>query len=194
MPEVLEELRREHAGISGVLRVLERQLRAIEDAEHPDFDLLDAVVEYFSGFPQRCHHPKEDMVYAQLRRRDPVVASAIGDLDAEHRKLAAQLHDFAAGLAAMEGEAELPRATIVSLARDFIALQRQHIADEETHFFPAAERALRSQDWMALAASVHRAPDPLFAGTYDQRFDRLRQDIIAWDQEDQAMAAGAAPR
>lgn len=194
MPEVLDELRREHVGISGVLRVLERQLRAIENAEHPDFDLLDAVVDYFSGFPERCHHPKEDMVYDQLRRRDPVVASVIGDLDAEHRKLAAQLRDFAAGLAAMKGEVELPRDALVTLAREFIALQRQHIAVEEAHFFPAAERALRPQDWQALAGAMQRSPDPLFAGTYDRRFEALRQDIMAWDSEDQAAAAGAAQR
>jgi hemerythrin-like domain-containing protein len=186
MPEVLDELRQEHAGINGVLRVLERQAQAIETAGHPDLPLLDAVVDYFSGFPDRCHHPKEDMVYARLRERDPAAALSVGDLGAEHRRLAAQLHDFALGLAAMEGDAELSRTALARLARDFIALQRQHIAAEEKHFFPAAERALRLPDWRALETAMHRAPDPLFADTYDRRFEALRRKIAAWDATERA--------
>lgn len=183
MPEILAELRREHASIASVLGVLERQLLAFESASHADYELIEATVDYFSGFPDRCHHPKEDPVYAMLRERDPKAAEAVGDLAANHRQLAAQLRAFAAEIAAVIGEAEWPRAALLRAARDFIDLQRRHLAAEEATFFPAAERALGPADWQALKSAINRTPDPLLGGSADTRFDGLRRVILAWEAE-----------
>jgi len=184
MREVLDELRSEHKSIASVLNVLERQVRIFETGGRPDYELIEAAVEYFLGFPDRCHHPKEDLVFARLQQRDPDAALKMGDLAAAHVRLADNLRIFAAGLQAVVDEAELPRAAVVRWARSFIELQRQHLEMEEATFFPAAETALTPRDWSELAAELTEAPDPLVHGDSKARFEALRRTILAWQAED----------
>jgi hemerythrin-like domain-containing protein len=184
MGEVLDELLREHKSVASVLNVLERQVQIFETGGRPDYELIEAAVEYFLGFPDRCHHPKEDLVFARLRQRDPDAARKVGDLAAAHVALAENLRIFAAGLQAVVDEAELPRAAVVRWARGFIELQRQHLAMEEAALFPAAEAALTPRDWSELAAAMTKAPDPLVHGDPEARFEALRRNILAWQAED----------
>jgi hemerythrin-like domain-containing protein len=186
MPELLDELRREHRSIAQVLACLDRQIRIFETGEHPDFDIIAGVLDYFEGFPDHYHHPKEDILLARLAKRDPTSTLIVGDLAQAHAQLGENMRTFAIAVRAVLLDAELPRAAFVSRARSFIDLQRSHLAMEEASFFPAAERALTADDWRELAASVPRREDPLHGGGGEAKYEALRRSILAWDAEDQA--------
>jgi hemerythrin-like domain-containing protein len=182
MVEILDELRREHDSVASVLNILERQVFTFEARGRPDYELIEAAVEYFGGFPDRCHHPKEDLVFAKLRQRDAEAAEKVGDLVAAHARLAETLRTFAAGLRAVVDEAELPRTAFTRWAREFIELQRQHMAMEESSFFPAAAKTLTPRDWGEVAAAMPKAADPLPGS--EAKFEALRRSILAWQAED----------
>jgi hemerythrin-like domain-containing protein len=186
MPELLDELRREHRSIAQVLACLDRQIRIFETGEHPDFDIIAAVLDYFEGFPDLYHHPKEDILLARLDARDPTSALLVGDLAQAHVQLADNLRSFAASVRAVLLDAELPRAAFVAQARGFIDLQRSHLAMEEASFLPAAERALTAKDWNELAAAVPRREDPLHGADGEAKYETLRRNILAWDAEDRS--------
>jgi hemerythrin-like domain-containing protein len=194
MPELLDELRQEHRSIAQVLGCLDRQIRIFETGEHPDFDIIAAVLDYFEGFPDQYHHPKEDLLLARLSQRDPASTLIVGDLARAHLQLGDNLRTFAAAVRAVLLDAELPRATFVSRARSFIDLQRSHLAMEEASFLPAAERALTDDDWSELAASVPRRADPLHGGSAEAKYESLRQNILAWDAEDRLAEEPAKPQ
>ena len=182
MRELLDQLRREHASILAVLGVLERQVGIFAAAEHPDYELMQAALDYCLGFPERYHHPKEDMVFDGLVRRDPAAAAAFGDLRAAHARLTQSLLGFASALHAVVADAEVPRDDFVRRAADFIALQRQHILAEETRFFPVAAEALTAQDWRDIADTLTLTADPLgkAGASGDARFEALRREILQW--------------
>jgi hemerythrin-like domain-containing protein len=71
-----------------------------------------------------------------------------------------------------------------ALAREFLGFYRRHIAMEEVRFFPAALAALSQQDWQEIEGQLVARDDPLFGGRPDRRFERLRQDILAWEEAD----------
>jgi hemerythrin-like domain-containing protein len=184
MPELLDELREEHRSIAQVLGCLDRQIRIFETGGHPDFDIIAAVLDYFEGFPDQYHHPKEDILLALLIKRDEPSAGVVGDLARAHVELGDNLRTFAAAVRAVLLDAELPRAAFVARARSFIDLQRSHLAMEEASFFPAAERALTADDWSELAAYIPIRADPLNGEAAEAKYESLRQNIVAWDAED----------
>ena len=72
MSYVIEVLRQEHCNIERLLCVLERELSVFDGGGRPDYQVIQAVIDYFKDYPDSCHHPKEDMIFEELKARDPV--------------------------------------------------------------------------------------------------------------------------
>ena len=191
MSEVMRALRREHADMARLLHALERQLDVFDGGGTPDYDIVQGVIDYCLDYPDLYHHPKEDLVLERLRARDPEAAEAVGPLLPEHEALAALTRRFAEAMDAIVHEAEVSREAVADLAREFLEVYRKHIAMEESRFFPAALAALEEADWQAIEAQLGERADPLFGNQADQRFARLRQDILAWEKADEEAAGGA---
>jgi hemerythrin-like domain-containing protein len=193
MSKVVRALRREHADLARLLGALERQVDIFDAGGTPDYDIVRGVIDYCLDYPDLYHHPKEDLVLERLSARDPKAAEAVAKLLPEHEALAALTRRFAEVMDNVLKEAEVSREAVRDLAREFLEFYRRHIAMEETRFFPAALAALDEADWQAIEAQLGERADPLFGGEPDARFERLRQDILAWEKADEEAAAGAQP-
>ena len=180
MVEVVRRLRQEHASMAGLLDVLERQIAVFREAEDPDYDIIEAVVDYCLTYPDLCHHPKEDLVYHALRACDPEAAASVGDLLADHRELATLTRRFADAVQEVLQDARMSRESLANLAMDFIDAYRRHMEMEENLFFPAALRSIGETDWAEIDAQVTDRDDPLFGATVEKRFQALRDDILGF--------------
>lgn len=183
MPALLNELRDEHRSIAEVLDCLDHQMQLFESGRRLDFDVVLAALDYFGAFPERCHHPKEDVVFRCLCARDNDAAKEVGDLAKAHEQLTAHFLNFDHAIREILEGGELPRSAIIGWARDFIERQRIHMAIEETRFFPVAESVLTAEDWQEAAEQAPRGKDPLAEGTREARFKVLERKIVAWDNE-----------
>ncbi len=195
MTRLIEALREEHRNIEKLLGVLEQELGVFDRTERPDYETLQAVIEYFAEYPARCHHPKEDMIVEVLKARDPGAAAAIGDIETDHQQEAQRLRRLAHTVENVRTGGELPRQTVDDVVREFIAHERRHIEAEERALFPAALAALQAEDWARIDARMSDERDPLFNRTIEQKFRSLAQKILQWEQENeddrrQAAAAG----
>ena len=186
MPRILDQLQDEHRNALRILGALERQLAAFDKMERPDYDILQAIAAYFTGFPERCHHPKEDLIYRKLVERRPQQWNDLFDLEAEHRQLSAQAHRFKDVVDRILLEAELPREIFTTAAQEFIANQRRHMRLEEERFFPEALKSLTGDDWEELDSQVSNDGDPIFAKSAAEAYVALRENIIQWERESRA--------
>lgn len=175
MSLVIDALLREHKTMNRLLQILEEQVDRVERADEPDYELIKEIIDYFVTYPDLCHHPRENLVLAKLKDRAPEAAAEVGALDDEHTRLSGELHGFAHAVANALLEVEIPRETLASLARDFIADERRHMKAEEERFFPAALRHLTEDDWREIIARSGRLKDPLSPGEAGIRFAELRQ-------------------
>jgi hemerythrin-like domain-containing protein len=180
MTQLLEILREEHRNIETLLRALEHELSIFDRAERPDYEVVQAVIDYFQEYPDCCHHPREDVVFTMLKARDPAAAASVGDLEAEHRNGAKRLHLVARAVESVLSEQEVLRQTVDDIVRDFIEKERRHMEMEERVLFPAAASALRPEDWAEIDAKV--GDDPLLDRA-NEKFNSLRQRILQWEQE-----------
>jgi hemerythrin-like domain-containing protein len=182
MAEVMKVLYLDHRNLAKLLKVLERQLEVFEDSGEPDYDVIRAVLDYCTTYPDVCHHPKEDLVLDALSARDPAAADRVGDLHQDHEELAALTTRFLAQVHRVMAGAELPRDWFGTMARDFLESYWNHMAMEEEVFFPLAEETLAQEDWAGIDAKVNDRDDPLFGAKVQQRFQELREKILDWDR------------
>ena len=183
---VIERLSREHRNIEKLLAILERELEIFDRGDHPDFEVIHAIISYFKVYPEVYHHPQEDLVFAKLRIRDPAVAAKVGELAREHQKGAERLHRVAQAVDSVLADREILRKCVNTIVRDFIEHERHHIMMEDRDFFPAALKALEPQDWTEIASALTGLRDPLFSDVAEEGFDMLRAHILRLEQEAEA--------
>lgn len=176
VPKTMDMLLQEHRNMGRLLDLLEGQLDILEKTEAPNYDLILEIIDYFRSFPDLHHHPKEDLIFKKLVKRDPGQAAKFGDLEAEHATCSDRLDEFARAVVITLLEAETPR-TFVGLARAFIDHERHHIASEEKVLFPAAMRSLTDDDWAELDTRSTRFKDPLLEDNAAYRLGLIRREL-----------------
>ena len=183
---IIDLLRREHRNIDLLLAILERELELFERGHRPDYEVIRAIISYFEVYPEVYHHPQEDLIFSRLKLRDPQAAASVGDLAREHAKGADRLHRFARAIDGVLADREILRQDVGHVIRDFIVSERHHMMMEERDFFPAAVKALTTQDWTEIAAVLTDHKDPLFSSAAEATFDALRAHILRLEQEAEA--------
>lgn len=184
MADLIKVLRQEHRNMARLLAALERQIDLFAQDGTPDYDIIRGVADYFLDYPDRCHHPKEDAIFARLNETRPANVAAIGDLAAEHTRLRGRARQFHDTIAALLNEADIARAVVVDAARQFIAAERRHMTMEEQGFFPLADLLLTSDDWPVIERQLCHGSDPVFGGKVEAAFSALSERLLAWERED----------
>jgi hemerythrin-like domain-containing protein len=177
MSATLDALNREHINLARLLVVVEQQLDALERNKPVDYELIDLVLAYFQSYPDQFHHPKEDLVLAKMKERNPTTANTFDTLEAEHRLIADETTRFAELINLVEQDSQVPRAQVVETGRAFIALYRRHMSFEQEAFFPQATRTLSAEDWTYIDRHLEQPDDPLNAADAEAHYNRLA-DII----------------
>jgi hemerythrin-like domain-containing protein len=81
---------------------------------------------------------------------------------------------------------DLLRQNVDNIIRDFINHERQHMAMEERVVFPAALNALHAEDWADIALKLADRYDPFYQPSFEEKFNRLRRNILKMEEEAEA--------
>jgi len=183
MAYAVDILRKEHSNMQRLLALLEHQIKLVEQAEQPDYELIKSIADYFGDFPDSCHHPKEDLIYDKLRERNPQAAQAMGDLEHEHGAVATRLTELSHAIDNVLLDIEVSRGQLVEVGRRFIEDERKHMMMEERYFFPVALDSLDDEDWSEIDSRLNKRADPLFDSIVEEKFRTLRQELLEWGDE-----------
>ena len=168
---------RDHIGFLQLLDVLEGQLNIFLDAGQPDYALMVDVMYYMIEYPDRFHHPKEDVAFARLMEVDKGAKPLVMELLAQHELIAKSGKSLFKQLDGIMAGAMMTRESVSLSARDYIFLMKSHLNLEETQLFPMALKILRHEDWLAVDAAITPPEDPLFGGQVQKRFEALHKQI-----------------
>lgn len=178
MAQIIDQLQRDHRNMGLVLDIIEEELRAYRQDQVPDFDLLRVIAEYVLNYPDRVHHPRENLVLERLAERDPAASEAVGNLVGEHARLAQLTLEFAKAVNAAANDVELSREWFDSLAAEYLSANRRHMEAEERHFFPRAISVLTREDWADLDQQIAEPNDPLFGERVTETYLFLHERIL----------------
>jgi hemerythrin-like domain-containing protein len=179
MPDTLFLLRLEHGNLGRLLGLIEHQVAGADAGGPMDEPLLALACEYFSDYPDRCHHPKEDLVYQRLSEIAPDLRSDLRDLVAEHHRIHELTASFASAMRRWREDLQAPESSPREVLREFTLRYRQHMRSEDERFFPLAEQRLSRSDWDSLDFALFDRDDPLFDHAAEERFTDLRERIEA---------------
>jgi len=176
----LAVIREEHAALAAMLRSLPLLLEQTRRrGELPDFGLLHAMLFYIDEFPERLHHRKEDeMLFPVVRKRCPELAATLDQLDRDHAHGERAIRDLEHALLAFEVLGEPRREAFEHAVQGYVDFYLRHMALEESHVLPAAQRALDSADWAAIDAAFAANRDPLTGHEPDDEYRPLFSRIV----------------
>ena len=165
----------EHMRFASLLDFIEQQMSAFHEGKDPDYQLIYDVVFYLQHYADHYHHPREDVAFARLVKRDPGLRLPINRLLQEHRVLETAGETLLKFVDDILEDRVIPRATVEAAAATYLVYYRHHLAVEESEVLPHASRTLKPDDWAAVAAAVPVAPDPLFGDDVGERYRELRK-------------------
>ena len=173
MSQVIAALERDHANIAKLLEILESEILAIEVGKTPDYPLMQDIMRYMAQHSDRFHHPKEDLIFAQLLKHEPGARDDVEDLLEEHISIGLVGQEFAGLLRASGVDSVAVREQIGTSGFDYIRALREHMLREERTLFPLAMAVLTKKQWQIIDEAVNAIDDPLFDEMTADDYQRL---------------------
>ena len=168
--EATKILMEEHRVIERVLSSLGASAARLEAGHsvRPGF-FLDAT-DFIRGFADGCHHRKEEGVLfpAMESAGVPRHGGPISVMLAEHeegRRLTRAMREAAEKLSAGDSHAG---GEVISSARGYVALLRQHIAKEDGILFPMADHVIGKDQQADIAKEFGRSEHEETAGLHEK--------------------------
>lgn len=142
-----DELKKEHEGITLMLRVLQAVANKFQQGEQVNTEHLDGILEFLSIFVDKCHHGKEEeFLFPALEVAGvPREGGPIGVMLSEHeqgRNLVARLKT---AVAEYKSDGNANASSLRLVINEYVALLSQHISKENTVLFPMADAKLDSK-------------------------------------------------
>lgn len=172
MPKVIEKLKQEHAEFRRFLKIFDDELDKFRDGRTPNYEMIDALLDFFTSFPDEWHHKKEDVVYDVLAARMGSFEKSLTDLRSEHSRLETGAKAFGERIAHLRGGGELAIQNILGPGETYSRLLRHHMVKEDQVFFPLAEQHLTHDDWQSIEAEISSLRE---SPTQQAKMDRVRR-------------------
>jgi hemerythrin-like domain-containing protein len=166
----------DHRNFSRLLDLIEQQVDAFHAGKRSDYELMHSIVYYLRHYPDCFHHPREDIAFARLVKRDPTLQLTIARRKQEHAVIAAAGEDLLNWLERITAGVVTERSAFEAAAATFVVYYRHHMAAEEREVIPRAVELLTAADWAAVAA-IPSESDPLFGPDFDARYEELGRQI-----------------
>ncbi|MFT4767297.1 MAG: hemerythrin-like domain-containing protein [Glaciecola sp.] len=175
---MLVALRAEHRHIASVLALLSDHLNAIERSELVDTHVIYEIMDYMVTWPDRFHHPREDLIYSYAADVDKGLAEDRRRLEQDHDHLLRNGRDL---LQAVEDwrRGELGGSKLVRLGREYVQASYGHMSFEEQEVFPVIDAVLSHADWRELSADDQLKPvgDPVFGRRVQREFRNMARKL-----------------
>jgi hemerythrin-like domain-containing protein len=170
---VIAVLDRDHANIAQLLDILESEILGIEVGKTPDFSLLQDIMRYMTKYPDRFHHPKEDVIFERLAKRHPEARADVDDILNEHVTVGLVGQKFEKLLCMSGVDSIKARERLKTAGFAYVRALRRHMSIEEKKLFPLAIEVLTESDWQAIDEEVALLEDPLFGEMVADDYRRL---------------------
>ena len=173
MSDVIAALDRDHANVAKLLDLLESEILAIEVGKTPDYPLLHDIMRYMTEYPDRFHHPKEELIFAKLLKHEPGARDDVDDLLEEHVSIALAGQKFDKLLRTSGFDSVEVREQLGTSGFSYIYALRKHMVKEEKKLFALAKLVLTKQDWQVIDEEADAIEDPLFGSVIADKYQRL---------------------
>ena len=175
--ELMTELRLDHRNMAAVLEVLQSIVEEMEANKDPDFELFDEIMRYMTVYPDAVHHPKEDIVYEQLRSKRPDLSDGLDHVPDDHNDIAHLGSLLRDEVEAINAGAAVRREKMIEDTVAYILRLRNHIRWEEDDLFKRVDKMLADEPHKIDVSKIGHIKDPVFELEIEAGFRRLLESL-----------------
>ena len=164
--DITQRLKDEHQLILRMLALLEKNALRTEQGSFRDYQFYLDGVDFIRDYADRFHHAKEEDILfeALIENGMPRANSPVAAMLMEHDLGRAFVRGMEeAATRALQGASD-EDAVIVSNARGYLELLREHISKEDEILYPLAERVLPAEKREAIVQGYRRAEEKAAQG------------------------------
>ena len=175
---LMKALRAEHRHIATVMQLFSDQLQAIEAGDPVDAHVVYEVMDYMASWPDRYHHPREDLIYGRVAELDRKAADDVDTLQRDHDAAARRGQRLLRDIERWR-EGEVKGSVIVKAGREYVGHMYEHMNVEEKVVFPHIESVLSLEDWRELAEDdeLRAVSTPVFGPRIQREFRNLARRL-----------------
>ena len=175
--DIMTELREDHRNMAVVLSLLDDIVEQMEAGKDPDFELFDEIMRYMTVYPDAVHHPKEDVVYAELRARRPDLTDELNHVPDEHAEIARLGTLLRDEVEAINAGAAVRRETMIEDTAAYVKCLRDHMIWEEEDLFSRIDLMLNAEPYKVDVSEYENIKDPVFELEIEAGFRRLLDSL-----------------
>jgi hemerythrin-like domain-containing protein len=169
----MTELREDHRNMTVVLDLMDGLVEQMEAGKDPDFELLDEIMRYMTDYPDAVHHPKEDIVYEQLRCERPDLAQGLDHVPDDHSDIAHLGSSLRDDVEAINAGAAVRREKMIEDTVAYVLRLRNHMRWEEEDLFKRVDKMLDDEPRKVDISDLEHIRDPVFELEIEAGFRRL---------------------
>lgn len=176
----LATIHNEHRSLAAIVHGLKYIIREVrEKGSTPDFRLIWAMIYYIDAFPEKLHHPKENVyLFAKLRQRTHEADAVLDDLERQHAEGSRHVRELEHALGYYEADKPDGFEVFAAAVEKFAELTWEHMNLEEKMIIPLAKKYLTPEDWVEIAEAFGENGDPRFGAEPDHEFRNLFSRIV----------------
>jgi hemerythrin-like domain-containing protein len=173
----MKELREDHRNMAIVLDLLDGLVEQMEAGKDPDFELFDEIMRYMTIYPDAVHHPKEDIVYGQLRSKRPDLSGDLDHVPDDHNDIAHLGTLLRDEVEAINAGAAVRRDKMIEDTSAYVLRLRNHMRWEEEDLFKRIDKMLENEPHKVDIEGLGRIKDPVFELEIEAGFRRLLESL-----------------
>jgi len=154
------------------------QLKSIEEGQLVDTHVVYEIMDYMVTWPDRYHHPREDLIYGRVAEIDTRAADEVDTLQRDHDRTAVRGREILKDIERWR-EGEVSGSVVAKSGRAYIDHMYEHMNIEEKVVFPHIESILTLQDWRELAEDdeLQAVADPVFGTRVQREFRNMTRKL-----------------
>ena len=179
MKPVLDKLHNDHINFSKLLSYLDKQLQILEECE--SFDLTSTIdaIKYMKEYADYVHHPLENVVFKYFLEHNDESHEHILELLHEHDDMPLLTDKLLYMLEAALADLPQSRKELCAYLKKYIAIQKEHMHQEDLHVYPILNSTLDEHDWGIIDSELANVEDPLFGKKVEQSYKALLQRVLS---------------
>jgi len=174
---MISRLLKDHDHILRTLNLLEMLFLDSCRGHKPDYQLMLSIVAYVQDFPERVHHPAEDLVFSLLIKDGEDEGGIARELIKDHTEMEIMTRELRGTIEHLKYRGGVQPDNLNNALAEFLTRQRRHLYFEETVVYPMISKILTNDDWDRIDTIIPPLEDPVFGERTRSDYERLYREI-----------------
>jgi len=185
MHKIQRQLHTDHYHLQRLLNCFSHEIDCydFDSKRSADLAVILGALDYVHTYPDKWHHPAEDIIFDRLLKKGVKESKLIEQLKKEHEEIIQETHKIYELFNSVAEDCIVPADKLLTGARYYITLQRQHLDKENESVYPLMDTLFSENEWREIEKEIKVQNDPLFNKPSKNEYDYLYRYILDLEKD-----------